>query len=51
VSTETAHNVAVTSSLSNGSIRQFDGVGHGGPVQVPSLLAEAVLDFVDAVPV
>jgi hypothetical protein len=37
--------------LQNASIRQFEGVGHGGPVQLPRLFAEAVLGFVDAVPV
>jgi pimeloyl-ACP methyl ester carboxylesterase len=37
--------------LSNGSARQLKGVGHGGPIQLPDLLAQAVLDFVDAVPV
>ena len=38
------------SGLAKGSFRQFAGVGHGGPVQVPNHFAEVVLDFVDAVP-
>lgn len=37
-------------SLSNGSVQQLEGVGHGGPVQLPKLFAETVLTFVDAVP-
>ena len=39
------------SGLANGYIRQFAGVGHGGPAQVPNHFAEVVLNFVDAVPV
>jgi len=35
--------------LPNVTFRQFDGVGHGGPVEMPVRLADAVLDFVDAV--
>jgi len=37
--------------LANGSLRRFEGVGHGGPVQVASQFAEAVLDFVGSVAV
>lgn len=38
------------SNLLSGSVQQFEGVGHGGPIQLPKLFAEAVLNFVDAVP-
>jgi pimeloyl-ACP methyl ester carboxylesterase len=37
------------SGLSNGVLQRFKGVGHGGPVQMPGLFAEAVLKFVDEV--
>jgi pimeloyl-ACP methyl ester carboxylesterase len=37
-------------SLSRGSDCQLEGVGHGGPAQMPRLFADAVLNFVESVP-
>jgi pimeloyl-ACP methyl ester carboxylesterase len=40
---------STVASLPNSSAGVFNGVGHGGPVQVPNRFAETVLDFVGKV--
>ena len=40
---------ATLDGLPSGSVVVFDGVGHGGPVQVPKQFAKTILDFVEGV--
>jgi pimeloyl-ACP methyl ester carboxylesterase len=40
---------STVASLPNSSASVFNGVGHGGPVQVPKRFAATVLDFVESV--
>ncbi len=40
---------STVASLPNSSAGVFNGVGHGGPIQVPNRFTETVLDFVGKV--
>jgi pimeloyl-ACP methyl ester carboxylesterase len=40
---------ATLDSLPNASAVVYEGVGHGGPVQVPNRFAKTILDFVKGV--